>query len=1505
LGENGLTLFWRVIGVIGLMAGSLSCRSPSPIVVTPPNQFLGQVEDAFAQPVEDAEVFLYSYVESEPDRVLHSGLSRQDGIFRLIFPRHKTYSSEFLLVAPEVEEDFPLYGFAIGANSKVDMVSTLVYELISYSRAPLDAFTSADLFALSNQVRKRIQKNVEKGLIDLKAEGLTAVELRRAYRNAIAADQDLMADFRLRALEKGYNLFSYVPFQEPNSIPSIVDNSPSILTPSVSEGNILNLSIAAIDYDRDRLFYAWFLEGKLIGQDESAFEFTPDYDLVPYDKMYLKFELKAIASDGGLFSERTWTVIVQNTPRPPVFTSKPSTVAGEDVLWKYQIAAYSPDGAPFEMTLLDNSFPSGADLCLRNEMLWQVSGEPCQKANEIQWVPNNCQTTSWQTFQVEARDVTNTVAYHVFSVNASEVNDPPSITSLPPGHPTPQAVEAYLWNYQVSVFDPQVNPALFSDIDGLNLTDHSTPDHPDHPYYYEPGGRGCSDPIRFQLLQAPPSAEIDADTGLISWIPEDNETGNQTFRVRVTDGRGGEDIQNFTVYAADENQAPEILTPVDGTVLTVLLDELLAEDSEVSFQFSLQADDPDRPDPPSLEISGLPPGMSSVKTNNRNWSFTWWAEDSHAPSSHTVDFTLCDTNPKNGPLSDLVPAGVYVGSGGTTFCLDRQITIEVPKRNIQARFTSTPVSIARGDEAYEYEVRVVDRNTDPPDNLTFTLLQAPAGMTITPISTVAPNGSALIEWSPSNVSDLGFHTIKIQVQDDNPHPPAANSTNVQEFMLFVAEQNLPPTFTSTPLLDATNGELYEYQVTATDPNITSPNNRLTYSLSQHPSGMQIDPKTGLIHWIPSVGQAQQGSVDVTVVVKDGGNPQHSDEQSFQISITYVNVPPEWDLVPDQIIGVNNLFELNVSSYDADGDPLMLWVDNLPLGANFEDNGDGTGVFSWSPLDPIVVDITFWVEDDPQKPDPTIAPHQISQVVRFKVIDEPYFLSTPVRSATVGEPYAYEVHLIDPVGDGLTLEFDLAPYGVSIDPHDSGTSFTLRWSPDSGQNGLQLIILRAYDANGKTSTQECSVSVKANSNTKPIIQETFPDGSVPIRLTERKNGFFSLNAIDPDVGDNLHYSWYWSGVWQGDGSNEFTFWPQDHDSGDGELEARVTDGASIVSYVFDVRVRDAVPRLGRSYNLGSDQVSAFVSMPEAEQWVVTTNTGKVHLFEKASFEVGPIATVGGVGWSPERVVVRNDFASPTYYQIHLASKGTVGASGNLYRRGFSEPLATSNCTAAVCAPTVFRANYPQYGGTRIVFSQSLNRYFYIDPGNAEQLRVGSIGAAPHQTVALGAGVTAKSLSWNSASKRVFVTDHSNGEVIVVDGDTLSILNRISLPPGETPFEILSNPLKGLMYSVNFLSGAISEIATAQMTHLQTIGAGVSPYIGAPSHPNGWAVINPEDELIYLIHPDHHELVVIDTYFGTSKVLNLGSQRPEAIFYSPGMQRAILSTSGPSSVLYEIH
>ncbi|MCE3001129.1 MAG: Ig domain-containing protein, partial [Xanthomonadaceae bacterium] len=67
-----------------------------------------------------------------------------------------------------------------------------------------------------------------------------------------------------------------------------------------------------------------------------------------------------------------------------------------------------------------------------------------------------------------------------------------------------------------------------------------------------------NDSLTYALGSAPAAMTINAGSGLIAWTPAAAQVGANSVTVRVTDGRGGEALQTFTVTVAQANRPPVI-----------------------------------------------------------------------------------------------------------------------------------------------------------------------------------------------------------------------------------------------------------------------------------------------------------------------------------------------------------------------------------------------------------------------------------------------------------------------------------------------------------------------------------------------------------------------------------------------------------------------------------------------------------------------------------------------------------------------------------------------------------------------------------------------------------------------------------------------------------------------------------------------------------------------------------------------------------------------------------
>jgi len=152
--------------------------------------------------------------------------------------------------------------------------------------------------------------------------------------------------------------------------------------------------------------------------------------------------------------------------------------------------------------------------------------------------------------------------------------------------------------------------------------------------------------------------------------------------------------------------------------------------------------------------------------------------------------------------------------------------------------------------------------------------------------------------------------------------------------------NQTPIITSTPIITATVGTAYTYNVTATDPD----GHTLTFSLTIIPPGMTINSSSGLINWTPTAA----GDYNVMVKVSDNGSPVKSITQSFTIQVGQpgpANQPPIITSTAITTATVGQAYSYDVEATDPDGDTLNYFLVAPPAGMTIDFLN---GLITWTP-----------------------------------------------------------------------------------------------------------------------------------------------------------------------------------------------------------------------------------------------------------------------------------------------------------------------------------------------------------------------------------------------------------------------------------------------------------------------------------------------------------------------------------------------------------------------------
>jgi RHS repeat-associated protein len=325
------------------------------------------------------------------------------------------------------------------------------------------------------------------------------------------------------------------------------------------------------------------------------------------------------------------------------------------------------------------------------------------------------------------------------------------------------------------------------------------------------------DLLLWSLDSSPDGMVIDAQSGALRWQPSSIQIGEHTVAVRLSDAYGLYTGQEFTLTVTGVNTPPQIVsTPITRAA------------QNQAYTYTVVATDPEN-DALTFNLGSKPAGMSI----DSNGTITW------TPQSNQVD-------------SQKVEVFVTDTQGATT---SQTYTIEVGTIaiNTAPSITSTPVFLASVGSAYSYQVQATDPDGD---RLTYQLLSVPAGVTGI---TLDPT-TGLLTWD-SPVA--GNYQIVVGAVD------AAGLGAAQGFTL-TARANNAPVIQSNPVMTATPGSVYAYDIIATD----AEGDRLTYTLDQVSvsKGMTLDA-LGRLRWNPTTSNVGSHTVVLTVSDGNGGSQQ--------------------------------------------------------------------------------------------------------------------------------------------------------------------------------------------------------------------------------------------------------------------------------------------------------------------------------------------------------------------------------------------------------------------------------------------------------------------------------------------------------------------------------------------------------------------------------------------------------------------------------------------------------
>jgi hypothetical protein len=399
----------------------------------------------------------------------------------------------------------------------------------------------------------------------------------------------------------------------------------------------------------------------------------------------------------------------------------------------------------------------------------------------------------------------------------------------------------------------------------------------------------------------PEGATFDPATRTLAWTPTYDQSGTYEIPITLTDGEFAV-TQNLSITVTHVNRQP---TLEDIPAQTV--------DENQALTISTQFSDPDTEDDGKLQLtaSNLPEGAAfNVTSGEITWTPTY------DQSGQYPNITIS--------VKDLAGPGV-------------EKTFAITVNNINRPPELSPVGQQTVAENVTLTVTLQGSDPDKEDagKLQYAGTNLPQGATLDPA-----NGT--LSWTPG-YTQAGSYQISIKLTD------TGGLTAELTVPVDVTDVNRAPQLQSVGAQTVDEGVALSFSLSATDEDT---DNQLTYSISNLPSGADLDASSGQFSWTPGFDQA--GSFTLAAKVSDG-----TVESTTNISVTVndVNRVPTIDGGGSVTVTAGETATLGFPASDPDGDNLTFESSDLPSGANLN---SGNGNFSWTPSDDQTGNFTFTV-----------------------------------------------------------------------------------------------------------------------------------------------------------------------------------------------------------------------------------------------------------------------------------------------------------------------------------------------------------------------------------------------------------------------------------------------------------------------------------------------------------------------------------------------------------------
>ncbi len=586
------------------------------------------------------------------------------------------------------------------------------------------------------------------------------------------------------------------------------------------------------------------------------------------------------------------------------------------------------------------------------------------------------------------------------------------------------------------------------------------------------------DALTFALDSSPSGALIDPNTGLIRWIPSEEQGPNEfLFSVRVVDRQLAFDTETFTVAVTELNEPP-VLAHINDVVAQV--------GSETTFQAS--ATDTDLPSNQlTYRLGANSPTGATIDA--QTGQFRWIPGSEHANAN--VAITMIVTDSGTPPLSDSQVVNISVNACAFPVGLNGWVPFE-SGGSVAGRGTvlaqNCLATISEGDSFVSGMSRsFVVPST--PSALQFTIIDPIFDTTnvdaikdALEIAIVDRQGELLVHSYASD-RDAAYN------QSEGLTPAAGPEVNVNGRVVTVDLSSIPSGTEAIAIVRLINNDADR----GTHVGISN-----VELVASSLSSTSIVRPSSTRHSLGSIDFSSLSNVTASMGFQFGQTSYHAQDKVLFADLAVQNNGNYFIDTP-LLVAITNLSDPSVRIRNADGV-----------------TPDGDPYFDFSAL---VADGTLSPQEVTSST--TISfynPNMRQFTYDFKVLGwlnhSPSIKSNPTLEALVDKPYRYDVDVTDPDGDAILYSLKSGPAGMSI---DSATG-SITWSPTTSDIGSHAILVDVNDNRGGSTQQQFTLSTIAQPPNRPPLFKSVPvvGADVAARYSYTPHGF------DPD-GDTLSFS----------------------------------------------------------------------------------------------------------------------------------------------------------------------------------------------------------------------------------------------------------------------------------------------------------------------------------------------------------------------------------------------